>query len=109
MTDKELVREIFKSQQYMTTEQKNLSTAFQSMIEAEYALCASQMKKANQLAMSGDTFTSVDEKVKVDCAGSEIDAIRKYWSNRLKALIETIEWRNPQLNQELASKYLSNE
>ena len=109
MTNKESTREIFKCQQHMTTKQQKLSTEFQNMIEAEYALCASQMKKANQLAMSGGHSTNKEEIVKIDYAGSEIDAIRKYWSNRLKALIETIEWRNPRLNQELARKYLSNE
>lgn len=109
MTDNELATKIFKCHEYMATEQRNFSTAFQNMIEAEYALCASQMKKANQLAMSGGDSTNKEEIVKIDYAGSEIDAIRKYWSNRLKALIETIEWRNPQLNQELARKYLSNE
>jgi hypothetical protein len=66
MTDNELTTKIFKCNEYMTTEQQNFSTAFQNMIEAEYQLCASQMKKANQLAMSGGDSTNKEEIVKID-------------------------------------------
>lgn len=45
MTNNEVVSNVFKNQQYMTPEQLSIAHEFQNMIEAEYALCAGEMKK----------------------------------------------------------------
>ncbi|BAB77467.1 hypothetical protein ACN23B_30605 (plasmid) [Anabaena sp. FACHB-709] len=109
MTNNEVISDVFKNQQYMTPEQLSIAHEFQKMIENEYALCAREMKKANQAAVSKPISTNPDEKLSINYAGLEIDAIREYWFNRLVSLIQVIENRNPQLNKELANKYLNNE
>jgi hypothetical protein len=109
MSNKEATSEVFKNQSYMTPEQLNIAEEFQKTIEAEYALCAGEMKKANIAAASGATSTNSDEKLSINYACLEIDAIREYWFNRLVRLIQIIEHRNPQLEKELAKKYLNNE
>jgi hypothetical protein len=109
MSNKEVINEVFKNQRYMTPEQLNIAEEFQNTIEVEYALCAGEMKKANIAAARDDTSTNSDEELSIDYACSEIDAIRKYWYNRLLSLIQLIEHRNPQLTEKLANKYLNNE
>ncbi|MBW4564908.1 MAG: hypothetical protein KME32_28050 [Mojavia pulchra JT2-VF2] len=109
MTNNEVISNVFKNQQYMTPEQLSIAHEFQNLIEAEYALCTVEMKRANQAAASKATSTNPDEKQSVNYACSEIDAIRKYWYNRLLHLIQLIEYRDPHLTEELASKYLNNE
>jgi hypothetical protein len=109
MANYEVIGKVFKNQDYMTTEQQNIAEEFQQMIEAEYALCTSQMKKTNQLATSGITSTNSDEKISINYACLEIDAIREYWMNRLVAMMQIVEKRNPVLAKELASKYLNHE
>ncbi|MBG1242593.1 hypothetical protein [Nostoc sp. NZL] len=109
MSNKEAINEVFKNQRYMTPEQLNIAQEFQKTIEAEYALCAGEMKKAKKAAASGATSTNSDEKLSINYACLEIDAIREYWFNRLVSLIQIIEHRNPQLEKELANKYLNNE
>jgi hypothetical protein len=108
MNNNEIIGKVFKNWEYMTTEQLSIAEEFQKMIETEYALCAGEMKKANKAAF-GDESTNSDEKLSIDYAGLEIDVIRKYWYNRLFSLIQLIEYRNPQLTEELAKKYLNNE
>ncbi|MBD6620544.1 hypothetical protein FNW02_33415 [Komarekiella sp. 'clone 1'] len=108
MNKNEIIGKVFKNQEYMTPEQLSIAEEFQKMIEAEYALCTGEMKKANKAAF-GDESTNSDEELSTDYACSEIDAIRKYWYNRLFNLIQLIEYRNPQLTEELANKYLNNE
>lgn len=89
---------IFKSQDKMTIKQQEIATEFEQMIESEYALCVSQIKKAN----------SVTNNPNSELANAEIDAINKYWQQRLGNLIELIEIKNYQLNKNLAMKYLKN-
>jgi transcription initiation factor TFIID subunit TAF12 len=55
MSNKEAINEVFKNQRYMTPEQLNIAQEFQKTIEAEYALCAREMKKAKKAAASGAT------------------------------------------------------
>ncbi|MEW5860062.1 MAG: hypothetical protein AB1861_22185 [Cyanobacteriota bacterium] len=91
---------IFKAQGRMTPKQLDIVEGFQEMIEAEYALCASEMAKASVAA---------SEELSSNYTCSEMDAIRRYWYTRLAALIQIIEYRNPQVGKELAEKYLNNE
>ncbi len=80
----------------MSLEQQAIATEFEQMIESEYALCASQIKKANSSTNNPNS----------ELANAEIDAINKYWQQRLGNLIEFIEIKNYQLNKTLAMKYL---
>lgn len=109
MNNNEITVKVFKNQEYMTPEQLSIAEEFQKMIEAEYALCAGEMKKANIAAVSGATSINSDEKLSINYACLEIDAIREYWFNRLVSLMQIIEHRNPQFEKELAKKYLNNE
>jgi hypothetical protein len=100
---------MFKNKDYMTPDQQTIAEEFEKMIEAEYALCTSQMKKANKSAMSGIESTNPDEKISINYACLEIDAIREYWFNRLVAMMQITEKRNSTLAKQLAKKYLINE
>jgi hypothetical protein len=100
---------LFKSQDFMTSEQHKYAQSFEETIEEEFALCAREMYKANKLACEKKITSrhiTPEEKVGVNLASSEIDYIRKYWYNRLYALIEMLEWRNTELYEQLAAKYL---
>ncbi len=95
---------MFKAKKLMTEKQKTLCENFEVGIEAEYALCLMEMQKANQSIEWGETSLSKQEQ---DYANSEIDALRKYWYNRLEALVNFISWRNPKLLEDLRKKYKS--
>lgn len=94
---------MFKAKEYMTQKQKTLVEDFEAGIEAEFALCVTEMRKANQSVEW--TTTNLTEQHQ-NYANSEIDALRKYWYNRLEALINLLSWRNPKLLEELSQKYM---
>lgn len=94
---------MFKAKEYMTEKQKILVEAFEAGAEAEFALCAREMQKANQSIEWNTTDLSEQDQ---NFANSEIDALRKYWHNRLETLINLLSWRNPKLLEELSRKYL---
>lgn len=87
----------------MTQQQKALAEEFEAGIESEYALCIAQIQKAKQAIESGTTDLTQQEQ---NLANSEIDALRKYWYERLEALVNLASWRAPQLLQQLNEKYL---
>lgn len=99
---------VFKNQEYMNSEQLLIAEDFEKMIEAEYQLCATRMKQANQVANRADKPTD-STKISVNYACLEIDAIREYWFNRLIAITQIIEHRNPLFARELSKKYLNNQ
>ncbi|MEG4958949.1 hypothetical protein [Microcoleus sp. K4-C2] len=94
---------MFKNKEYMTGRQQVLVAEFEAEIESEYALCIAQLQKAKQAIESGTTGLTEQEQ---NLANSEIDALRKYWHERLEALINLASWRAPQLLQQLNEKYL---
>ena len=87
----------------MTGRQQVLAEEFEAGIESEYALCIAQLQKAKQ-AIEGATAGLTEQEQNL--ANSEIDALRKYWYERLEALINLASWRAPQLLQHLEKKYL---
>jgi hypothetical protein len=94
---------MFKAKEYMTDRQKILIEDFEAGIEAEFALCVAQMRKANQSIEGTAANFSEQEQ---NYANSEIDALRNYWYNRLDALVNLLSWRNPKLLEELSQKYM---
>lgn len=94
---------MFRAKEYMTEKQKTVVEDFETGIEAEFALCMAEIQKANQ-SIEWDT-TSLS-KQQQDYANSEIDALRKYWYNRLEALLNLLSWRSPKLLEELSNKYM---
>ena len=99
---------MFRCQEFMAPEQQCIAEEFQNAIEAEYALCVSEIKKINQAIANNPATESADLHGR-DCANREIDSIQKYWQRRLGQLIEFIETKDIKLNQQLAEKYLSSE
>ncbi len=93
---------MLKGKEYMTGRQQALVEEFEAEIESEYALCIAQLQKAKQ-AIEGATVGLTEQEQNL--ANSEIDALRKYWYERLEALINLVSWRAPQLLQQLNEKY----
>jgi hypothetical protein len=100
---------MFKNTDYMSVEQQSLASEFEAMVEAEYALCTVQMKRANQLAVAELESDDGEESISINYARLEIDSIREYWMNRLVAIIQIVEKRNRALSIELGKKYLNYE
>ncbi len=99
---------LFKSQQYMTPEQQTIALKFLGALEVEYALCVGEIQKAQ--AAIADPINMSDEQARhLDFANREIDAIAKYWQQRLVSLIDFIETNNSKINKELAIKYLNHQ
>ena len=93
---------MFKGKDYMTQQQKVLVEEFEAEIESEYALCIAQIQAAKQAI----EWTAVDSaEQNQNLANSEIDALRKYWYDRLEALVNLVSWRAPKLLQQLNKKY----
>lgn len=91
-----------RAKEYMTEKQKTLFEEFEAGIEAEFALCATEIQKAN---LSIEWATTSLSQQHQDYANSEIDALRKYWYNRLEALADLLSRKNPKLLEELSKKY----
>lgn len=87
----------------MTGRQQVLVAEFEAEIESEYALCIAQIQKAKQAIEGGTTDLTEQHQ---NLANGEIDALRKYWHERLEALINLASWRTPKLLQQLNEKYL---
>jgi hypothetical protein len=86
----------------MTQQQKVVVEEFEAEIELEYALCIAQIQKAEQAIEWATTDLTEQEQ---NLANSEIDALRKYWHERLVALVNLASWRVPKLLQQLSQKY----
>jgi hypothetical protein len=93
---------MLKGKEYMTGRQQVLVEEFEAEIESEYALCIVQLQKAKQAIEWATTDLTEQEQ---NLANSEIDALRKYWYERLEALINLVSWRAPKLLQQLDEKY----
>ena len=93
---------MFKGKEYMTQQQQALVEEFEADIESEYALCIAQLQKAKQAIEWATTDLTEQHQ---NLANSEIDALRKYWHDRLEALINLASWRAPKLLQQLNEKY----
>ena len=94
---------MLKGKEYMTQQQQVLVEEFEAGIESEYALCIAQLQKAKQAIERATTDLTEQHQ---NLANSEIDALRKYWYERLEALINLVSWRAPKLLQYLNAKYL---
>lgn len=86
----------------MTQQQQALVEEFEVEIESEYALCIAKLQKAKQAIEWATTDLTEQHQ---NLANSEIDALRKYWYERLEALINLASWRAPKLLQQLNEKY----
>ena len=93
---------MLKGKEYMTQQQQVLAEEFEAGIESEYALCIAQLQKAKQ-AIEWATRDLTEQHQNL--ANSEIDALRKYWHDRLEALADIASWRAPKLLQQLNEKY----
>ena len=93
---------MLKGKEYMTQQQQVLAEEFEAGIESEYALCIAQLQKAKQ-AIEWATRDLTEQHQNL--ANSEIDALRKYWHDRLEALADIVSWRAPKLLQQLNEKY----
>ena len=93
---------MLKGKEYMTQQQQVLAEEFEAGIESEYALCIAQLQKAKQ-AIEWATADLTEQHQNL--ANSEIDALRKYWHDRLEALADIASWRAPKLLQQLNEKY----
>ena len=93
---------MLKGKEYMTQPQQVLVAEFEANIESEYALCIAQIQAAKQ-AIERATADSTEQEQNL--ANSEIDALRKYWYERLEALVNLVSWRAPKLLQPLNEKY----
>ena len=91
---------MLKGKEYMTQPQQVLVAEFEADIESEYALCIAQIQAAKQAI----EWTAADSQHQ-NLANSEIDALRKYWYDRLEALVNLVSWREPKLLQQLNEKY----
>jgi hypothetical protein len=87
---------MLKGKEYMTQQQKALAEEFEAGIESEYALCSAELAKTKQ---------AIEWEAGENLANSEIDALRKYWHERLEALVNLASWRAPKLLQQLNEKY----
>ncbi len=94
---------MLKGKEYMTQQQQVFVEEFEAEIESEYALCIAQIQKAKQAIEWGATDLSEQHQ---NLANGEIDALRKYWHNRLEAVVNLVSWRDPNLLQQLNEKYL---
>ena len=93
---------MLKGKEYMTQQQQVLVEEFEAGIESEYALCIAQLQKAKQAIEWATTDLTEQHQ---NLANSEIDALRKYWHDRLEALADIVSWRAPKLLQQLNEKY----
>ena len=93
---------MLKGKEYMTGRQQVLVEEFEAEMESEYALCIAQLQKAKQAIEWATTDLTQQHQ---NLANSEIDALRKYWHERLEALINLASWRAPKLLQQLNEKY----
>jgi hypothetical protein len=93
---------MLKGKEYMTQQQKALAEEFEAGIESEYALCSAELAKTKQ-AIECSVGDATEQHQNL--ANSEIDALRKYWHERLEALVNLASWRAPKLLQELNEKY----
>ncbi|MEG4007684.1 hypothetical protein QUA41_17490 [Microcoleus sp. Pol11C1] len=93
---------MLKGKEYMTQPQQVLVAEFEAGIESEYALCIAELQKAQQAIERAAAGLTEQER---NLANSEIDALRKYWYERLEALINLVSWRAPKLLQQLNEKY----
>jgi hypothetical protein len=93
---------MLKGKEYMTQPQQLLVAEFEAEIESEYALCIAQLQKAKQ-AIEWATADLTEQHQNL--ANSEIDALSKYWYDRLEALVNLVSWREPKLLQQLKEKY----
>ncbi|MEG4197321.1 hypothetical protein [Microcoleus sp. Pol12A5] len=93
---------MFKGKEYMSQQQQILVEEFEAEIESEYALCVAQLHKAKQAIEWATTGLTEQQQ---NLANSEIDALRKYWHERLEALINLVSWRAPKWLQQLNEKY----
>jgi len=93
---------MLKGKEYMTQQQKVLVAKFEADIESEHALCIAQIQAAKQ-AIEWATTDSTEQQQNL--ANSEIDALRKYWYDRLEALVNLVSWRAPKLLEQLNEKY----
>jgi len=93
---------MLKGKEYMTQPQKVLVAEFEAEIESEYALCIAKIQAAKQAIQWATTDLTEQHQ---NLANSEIDALRKYWYDRLEALVNLVSWRDPKLLQQLNDKY----
>jgi hypothetical protein len=93
---------MLKGKEYMTQPQQLLVAEFEAEIEPEYALCSAELAKTKQ-AIEWATADLTEQHQNL--ANSEIDALRKYWYDRLEALVNIVSWRAPKLLQQLNEKY----
>jgi hypothetical protein len=93
---------MLKGKEYMTGRQQLLVAKFEADIESEYALCIAQIQAAKQAIEWATTDLTEQQQ---NLANSEIDALRKYWYDRLEALVNLVSWRAPKLLQQLNEKY----
>ena len=93
---------MLKGKEYMTQRQQALVAEFEADIESEYALCIAQIQAAKQAIEWAMTDSTEQHQ---NLANSEIDALRKYWYERLEALVNLVSWRAPKLLQQLNEKY----
>ena len=98
---------MFKNQDYMNQEQQSIAKDFMSMVEAEYATCATEIRRAKNAIITSPTELNDEENRKIDFANREIDSVQSYWQLRLGHLIDFLDTKNPKLNEELAIKYLA--
>jgi hypothetical protein len=94
---------MLKGKEYMTQKQQVFVEEFEAEIESEYALCIAQLQKTKQAIEWATTDLTQQQQ---NLANSEIDALRKYWHERLEALVNLASWRDPKLLQQLNEKYL---
>jgi hypothetical protein len=89
----------------MTSEQQRIAEEFQNGIEAEYALCVSEIKKINQ-SIANNGVHEENKWSGTDCANLQIHSIKDYWEKRLDCLINFLVKKDYKLHQKLAMKYL---
>lgn len=97
---------MFRCQENMSQEQLIIAQEFQDTIEIEYALCVGEIRKINQ-AIANNPSSRASEWSDIDCANSEFHSMQKYWQGRLDCLINFLQEKDHQLNEQLAKKYLS--
>jgi len=93
---------MLKGKEYMTQPQQVLVAEFEADLESEYALCIAQIQAAKQAIEWAMTDSTEQHQ---NLANSEIDALRKYWYERLEALVNLVSWRDSKLLQQLNEKY----
>jgi hypothetical protein len=105
---------MFKCKEHMTQEQLTITNEFQDLIETEYALCVSEIRKINQAIANAtarqNTHNPLPKSVgwsDKDCANQSFHSLHKYWQGRLDCLINFIAEKDYKLSEELAKKYLN--